>query len=173
MKIAISGTPGSGKTTIAKELSKRLGYKYYSIGEIRRKIARLTGLTIEELNQRDKEGISHRIVDKFIERLSSRDEIIVDGRMAPVLLKKSIKIFLYADPEESKKRIAKMNRIGEKEIDVEERNKKDIEMLKNLYGDIFQNIRYDITINTTNMLTDECVEKVIQHLKKYGLKKNI
>ncbi len=34
MIIAISGTPGTGKTTLAKELAQRLGYKYLNLGDL-------------------------------------------------------------------------------------------------------------------------------------------
>ncbi|NOX71821.1 MAG: AAA family ATPase, partial [Candidatus Micrarchaeota archaeon] len=34
MIIAISGTPGTGKTTIAKKLAKELGFEYVSLNEL-------------------------------------------------------------------------------------------------------------------------------------------
>jgi len=37
MKIAISGTPGVGKTTVAKELSKKLNLKYYNLNDYSKK----------------------------------------------------------------------------------------------------------------------------------------
>ena len=38
MIITISGLPGSGKSTIGKMLAKKLGYKFYSMGDLRGKI---------------------------------------------------------------------------------------------------------------------------------------
>ena len=39
MIITISGWPGSGKTSVGKLLSKKLGYQFYSMGDLRGKVA--------------------------------------------------------------------------------------------------------------------------------------
>lgn len=49
MIITISGRQGAGKTTLAKNLSERLGYDFISVGDIQGQIARERGLTINEL----------------------------------------------------------------------------------------------------------------------------
>ena len=51
MKITLSGKAGSGKTTLAKRLAKKLDYKQYSIGDLRGKMDQERGLTIDELNK--------------------------------------------------------------------------------------------------------------------------
>ena len=51
MQISICGTPGSGKSTVAKIIADKLKYKYYSVGALRRKMAEKRGLTIYEFNQ--------------------------------------------------------------------------------------------------------------------------
>ena len=48
--ITISGVIGSGKSTVAKMLSQKLGWQYYSTGMAQRKIAEEMGLTTIELN---------------------------------------------------------------------------------------------------------------------------
>ncbi|HII15831.1 MAG TPA: AAA family ATPase, partial [Nanoarchaeota archaeon] len=39
MQITIGGVPGAGKSTVAKLIAEKLGYKSYSMGAIRREIA--------------------------------------------------------------------------------------------------------------------------------------
>ncbi|MCX6741353.1 MAG: AAA family ATPase, partial [Candidatus Parcubacteria bacterium] len=46
MIITLSGKPGSGKTTVAKILAEKLGYKFYSTGDLRGQMAMKRGLTI-------------------------------------------------------------------------------------------------------------------------------
>ncbi|MGH9879179.1 MAG: nucleoside monophosphate kinase, partial [Nitrososphaerales archaeon] len=51
MIITIAGRPGSGKTTVAKEVAKRLGFKHLSTGDMRGQLAMEHGLTIDQLNE--------------------------------------------------------------------------------------------------------------------------
>jgi cytidylate kinase len=67
--ITISGDPGSGKSTIAQELAKKLKAKRIYVGEIRREIARKKGLTLAELN---KYAEKHPETDVDIERLLAK-----------------------------------------------------------------------------------------------------
>ena len=46
MIITISGKPGSGKSTVAKEAAKKLKLKYYCIGDFQRKIARKKSISL-------------------------------------------------------------------------------------------------------------------------------
>jgi adenylate kinase len=76
MKIAITGTPCAGKTTIAKALAKKLGYKYINLNKLAKKENAFIGF--------DKEMRS-RIVDiekleKAVKRL--RGNVILDGHFS-------------------------------------------------------------------------------------------
>ena len=67
MKITISGTPGSGKSTIGKLVSKKLKLKYYDVGNMRRKMAKDMGLTIQEFNKLgEKKSFTDKEVDNKI-----------------------------------------------------------------------------------------------------------
>lgn len=46
----MSGKAGSGKGTVAKLLTDKLGYTYISIGNMKRELATTMGLTISEFN---------------------------------------------------------------------------------------------------------------------------
>ena len=51
MIITISGKAGSGKSTIAKELAKKLKLKHYSIGDLMRQIAKEKNISLIELSK--------------------------------------------------------------------------------------------------------------------------
>ena len=54
MIISISGTPGSGKSTVGEILAKRLGFEHYSMGDFQRSLAQEKGITILELLELEK-----------------------------------------------------------------------------------------------------------------------
>ncbi len=51
MIITISGKAGSGKSTIAKQLAKKLGLKHYSTGDFMRQMAKDKGVSLLELSR--------------------------------------------------------------------------------------------------------------------------
>ena len=63
MKVTIGGMPGSGKSIVGRALAQVLGYKFYSMGDIRRELAKKRGLTISQYN--DLEEDTDTPVDDF------------------------------------------------------------------------------------------------------------
>jgi len=51
MIISISGTPGAGKGTLAKNLAAELGWPVFSMGDLRRQAAARRGMTLAEYNK--------------------------------------------------------------------------------------------------------------------------
>ena len=96
--ITITGRPGCGKSTIAKMLAEKLGYKYVSAGELFRQAAEERGVDVNELNMqlRDTNEVDKMIDDK-IRALSGQKGLVVDGRVAWFMLPESYKVFIHAD----------------------------------------------------------------------------
>lgn len=77
MKIAISGTPGTGKTEVSKELATLLGYKYIDLN----KLAEEKGLVVGF----DKKRKSKEIDTKKLEELEIDDNSVIDGHLSHFL----------------------------------------------------------------------------------------
>ena len=77
-KISLAGDLGSGKSTVADILIKRLGAEYYSTGAIVRSIAAERGMTVTELNKymETHPEIDHEI-DAGISALSEDERFLV------------------------------------------------------------------------------------------------
>ena len=118
--ITISGDPGSGKSTIAQELAKKLSAKGGSasggkakriyVGEIRREIARKKGLTLAELNKyAEKHPETDVVIDKKVasqaRQLAKKYPVIVEGRTQFHFIPESFKLYIKVSLAEGAKRI--------------------------------------------------------------------
>lgn len=176
MIVTINGTPGSGKTTIGKAIAKKYNLKFFSIGQIRRKIAKIFELSIDEFN---KIGEKHKFTDIFIDEMIKsyiKDNAVIDGRLAWYFFNKSIKILVLCDKKIAAKRILKdikkNRRKGErkyknlKEVlkEIEERIKSDEKRYKKYYGisNIYDFKNYDIIIDSSKLKKQEMINVIIE-----------
>lgn len=178
MIITISGLPGSGKSTIGKMLAARLGYKFYSIGDLRGKMATDRGMTIEELNALgEKEAWTDKDADEYqIELARREDNFIVDGRISFYFIPQSFKIFLSVDPDEAARRVFNNPRPDEKRPkNVEElktamqaRLQSDALRYKKYYGITYPDpTAFDLVIDTSNLTPAEILDTILRALPKH------
>lgn len=180
MIITISGSAGSGKSSVATLLARKLGYTHYSAGDIRRSMAKEMGLTLKEFNQLgETEAFTDTKVDDYQRNLGkTEDNFIIDGRLGFHFIPHSIKIFLDADIRTRAERIFNQHRDGEnfKTVDeameeIRKREKSDILRYQKYYGlNHFEVQHYDFVIDTSKKTAEETAEYIIELLKS---KKNI
>ncbi len=180
MIITISGTAGSGKTSVAKALAKRLGWEYLSIGSIRRKIAEELGIDINEFNKLSEKNPKYdKMVDDFQRKLKDHDKLIVDSRLGFYFIPNSFKVFIKVDPKIAAKRIFMAKREDERYNSIEEAYKKiikrdqsDIKRYTALYGiNHLDESNYDLVIDSSDKTINEIVDIIVNFLKTKGLLK--
>ena len=183
MIITIAGKPGSGKSSLGRELQRLLGFKRYYIGGMYRKIAEDLGISLEELEKRDeKEFFADKIVDeKIVQLAKEKDNIIIEGRTAFHFVPRSIKIFLDVDLHVGTRRILKESLAGNRPTEnygseeelyksVVRRYHSDQQRYMKYYGfDCYDTSKFDIVINTSNQTLPEVLEKVLNELKKHNV----
>lgn len=176
MIITISGIAGSGKSTAAKLLAKKLGYKHYSIGDFMRETAKERNLTLLELSR---QAETDRTIDieldkKQIELGKKEDNFVIDSRLGFHFIPKSIKVFLEVDIKEAARRILKEKREHEQYKDIQESIEKiksrinsENKRYKEYYNIAYhKKDSYDIMIDTTNKTPEEVVEKIIKEIEE-------
>jgi len=183
MIISISGRPGSGKSTVAKKLAEKLGYKRYYMGGLRRKEARKRGMTLAEYNRLGERDFStDKEVDELVKRLGeTEDNFIIEGRTAFHFIPHSFKIFLDVDEMEGARRIFnQLKKEGErrnerKDLDSfedvleanRERMRSDDFRYRKYYNlDIFKADNYDLYVDTTRMTQEEEFDYIYQEVLK-------
>ena len=177
MIVTITGVPGAGKSTIAKLISERLGYPWYSMGDLRGKMAQERGLTIDELNALgEEESFTDKDVDDYQTKLGKeQDDFVVDGRLSWHFIPHAKKIFLDVEPMEAARRVFEAAKDGlrpdEKPfVSVEDTKERiaarlasDQRRYEKYYGiDYLNRENYDLVVDTTHLTPDEIVDKILE-----------
>jgi len=176
----MSGTPGSGKNTIADMLAKKLKLKRYSMGDLRGKMALERGITLDELNKLgEKEEFTDKEIDDYQKKLGEKeDNFIIDGRLSFYFIPQSIKIYLDVNPTEGARRIfiapprkdeQKYNNLNDVIKANQERIESDKKRYRKYYNlDSYDKKHYDFVVDTTKLRTQEITNKILKFLKEKG-----
>lgn len=185
MIITIAGLPGAGKTSVAKELAKRLVCDFVSVGEIRGQVAIERGITIDELNDLGTE--SDMMADaKQVEIAKNKNDIVIEGRISWHLIPNSFKILVVVDPTEGARRIFEEQRSGDgaradertyasvedTEQSIKNRVENDRRRMQALYGveNFIDPKHFDFVLDTTNASGPvENADKIVAVLKAKNL----
>jgi len=177
--ITISGDPGSGKTTLARQLASHLHIPFYSMGDVRGEFAVSKGMTLSELNaEAEIDPSSDTMVDEFQKELPDRhDSFVIDSRLGFFFIPQSFKIYVHVDPSEGARRVAKLNRADEPMESEEEayallteRIASDRRRYLKLYKvDIADMSVYDLVIDSTRTPIEEKLRQALAALHKHGI----
>jgi adenylate kinase len=103
--ILISGTPGTGKTTLASELARRIGYKFIDIG----KLAELEHIYLSVDKKRNTKVIDERRLARRLEQEAKANDgkLVMASHYAEIFSPKLVDkvIVLRAHPEELRRRL--------------------------------------------------------------------
>jgi CMP/dCMP kinase len=175
MKISISGTAGSGKSSVAKLVAQKLGYKYHYIGELMRKMAKKRGIDFHELAKLAEAGPEvDKELDDMQKALGKEDNFIIDSRLGFHFIPDSYKIFLKADIKKAAQRIFAHNReeekyksLGEAEQAIKRRMLSEQIRYKKHYGIVFPNeSAFDLVIDTSNMTIEQVADEILKEVKE-------
>jgi predicted cytidylate kinase len=172
--ITISGTPGSGKSTVRKLLSEKIGLKYVYSGDIFRKIAKKHNMSLEEFGsycetckEVDKE------LDDYQLEILRNGNVIVEGRIAGWIAYRNnipaLKVILDADIETRARRIVNRERgdVEKRKQEMLNREKSEALRYKNYYNiDLKDTSIYDLIIDSADKTPDEIVDLITQKIKR-------
>ncbi len=108
MIVSVSGAPGTGTTTLARELATNLGLRWINSGELFRHIASEKNVSVKELNRLAEKGPEiDYLIDDAQKALAKEGYGVFEGRLSGHLLPADLKILLKTDLKSRAGRIAK------------------------------------------------------------------
>ncbi len=179
MILTISGLHGTGKSTIGKIISQKLGIKYYSTGQAFRELAKEMKFSLEEFTDYvEKNPHIDKKLDKKIIEIASRDNILIDSQLSAYILDSiaDFKILLTCPLETRVNRMTERDNSNyeEKLKETLIREKSELARFNKLYEldlnnqSIIENL-YNLIIDTTELTIEEVVEIIFAALKKQEL----
>lgn len=183
--ITLTGSLGSGKSTVGAILEERLNYKYIDGGIVFRELAKELNLTVTDINKKaesDKE--IDKKIDDYLVSLSTKSNTIVDSRLAWHFVKKSFKVYLYVSTDIAVERISNSGRTTEGDINDKIKLKENLEKRKQIEETRFKDLynidvnnynNYDLFLDTSKLTPEEVVERIlfeykIDEMYEYDLK---
>jgi cytidylate kinase len=172
MRITISGLPGSGTSTLAKNLAKKFNLTVVSAGDTFRKLAKQHNMSLEEFGCLAAENPDiDRKLDEEQQRIAqNRDNIILEGRLTGHLTTNAdLKIWLKAPLEIRAERIAHREgkTTNQAMEEIQTREACEAQRYKKYYNiDINDLSIYDIILDTTKhtpQQTTEIISKLIHN----------
>lgn len=134
MRIAISGPPGSGKTTICMLVANRLDYDFILVGQIFRQMALERRMALETFGRlaEEDETLDRELDLRMLALAKANENIVIEGRLAgPILKMNKVHVFAaYVTAAEDVRAQRIAQREGKKaedvlrEIQVRERSEK-------------------------------------------------
>lgn len=171
--ITISGSPGSGKTTVARLLGKKLGMKHVYTGDIFRDMAKKYKMTLQEFGQYCEQ---HEKVDKELDQhqleILQQGEVILEGRIAGWIahLNKipALKVLIDAELDIRAERIVKREKgdFNKRKQEIVMREKSESTRYKQYYNiDLGDTSIYDLIIDSSYQPPERIVDRILQAMQ--------
>ncbi|MBI4439231.1 cytidylate kinase family protein [Candidatus Woesearchaeota archaeon] len=176
MNITISGSPGSGKSTVADIVASKLGFRRESIGDLMRSLASMKGVSLLEISRLAESDRSIDLeLDSMQRELGRKDSLVVDSRLGFHFIPGSFKVFLDVSPDEAGRRIFEAKRRVEREnstlkdtvLNTARRKESELRRYAEFYGlNPFDMSNYDLVIDTTSLSPEEVAAAIVSAFRR-------
>lgn len=181
MIITITGMPCSGKSSIAKMIAEKHGFRRIGIGDMFKDEAKSRGLSAEEFNALCMQDPSY---DFFIDNKTAElgkelegQNIIFDSRLAWHFVPKSYKVYVNLQDEKVLvERMLNSDREGKEKFTTAEEVKRSVlnrqrledERYKKIYGvDISNPQNYDLVIDSSYKTVETLTDEIWKEYQKF------
>ncbi len=171
MVIAVSGPPGSGKTTVAKAVAQAFGLRYVSAGSLFRSAAFERGISIDQFSLMAEQDPSiDLMVDNATKKEAEKGNVVLDGHLTAWVIAEGIRIYVKAPRDVRYARIAKRDSLPLLKAVQENltREESEIRRYKAAYGyDVTDLSGFDLVIDTAFLSEEDSKSVVIDFLRRH------
>jgi cytidylate kinase len=169
--VTISGPPGSGKSTAGRHAARRLGFQFFSAGDLFRAEAARRGLTLEELGRYAE---AHDEVDRALDDEMLRRAVpgrVLDGRLTGALCRRHGVVVEYvlvtAQPDLRAVRLAKRDggSVEEARQRMLERESSERRRYQRIYGIDLDAEPADLAIDTSDLSEEGAADRLVRFVE--------
>ncbi|MFB6491200.1 MAG: (d)CMP kinase [Thermoproteus sp. AZ2] len=168
--IAISGQPGSGKTTVAREVARAFGLRLRSSGAIFRELARRRGMDFIEFHKYAESNPEiDREVDSIAVEEAKKGDVVLEGHLTAWIVRPyaDLCIYLKGSPEVRARRVALRDGRSYEEAlrEITEREELNRRRYKQIYNiDITDLSLFELVLDTTYLSQNDVVRITLDFL---------
>jgi predicted cytidylate kinase len=177
MRVTLNGTLGSGKSTVGRELARRLGVRYISTGQIFRELGHISNPDVLQTNlEAESNSALDEAVDNKVRALNeTQPDFVIDSRMAWHFIENALHVFLSVAPATAAQRVIQdRSRLNEQYASVEAaldalraRRNSELRRYKRLYGvDIENPANYDLSVLTDDAHVSDVVDVIMRRVER-------
>jgi len=175
MRLAISGPPGSGKTTVCSLVAEKLGYKVVLVGQVFRQMAlerKMDLVAFGKLAEED-ETIDRELDDRMVTIAKESGDIVIEGRLAGALLK-NMKVPVFAAYIDASEKV-RAQRIAQREQkdpetvlrEIQARERSERKRYMAYYGiDPSDRQLYDLWIDSSELPPDNIADIIVHEARR-------
>jgi predicted cytidylate kinase len=175
VRIAVSGPPGSGKTTVSGIVAERMGYRLVLVGQVFRDMAVERRVDLETFGRyaEEDETIDRELDSRMVAIARESPDIVIEGRLTGALMRRfeipALTVHVDAAEDVRALRIAKREERPVEDVLEEMRVRERSEKKRYFayYGiDPSNRTIYDLWIDSSSITAEEAAEAIVSEAER-------